>query len=824
MVPSAHDQRDFADSGPGTDLDHDSPYGSENGDNRGSAPDDSLAQDASGVKDSAVLGAKLGRTLGAAGSAAGAVAGGALGAIKSRRGRNIMMFALMPAMIMVLVGAVFVGSFLISADSATRPGNERITSSVETVAAEGVPIEFIDAYHAIATDNGIQWQVLPAMKYQREGGGGGEDVEPVPELGEDGEEVPAADAEEGTEEESEDVGNIVGPFGIDMDQAKKLEKDTGYKALSNAEAEDELTAADWLAPLFADYLFKTDPTLDQVDLEAGAEYVDNDDGTQTRGESLSSDSSTVSKSLKDGYTKALGMMPVENAEENAEEVYKIARSWALGNQVCAMNAIEGFVNDGSWSNPIKAALSSPYAMRRHPVTGVVKWHEGADLAAPAGATLHAAGSGKVSHAGPGGSEGGWAGNWVEIDHGKGNKTIYAHMSSVKVKAGQGISAGEPIGAVGSTGMSTGPHLHFQVHINGKREHTDPAKFLKVRGVNFGKDKPKSPGSSTPGGSTPGEGSEATPISSGALPQTFKAKLTTGQTVTLKQFQINHAAAIAAEGSKMGVSAKGQQIALMTAMQESTMRNLSNLRNQPESANYPADGDGGDHDSVGLFQQRPGWGSVKQRMTPADSARRFYGGPKGPNKGSPPGLLDKKGWEQMRPGKAAQTVQVSAFPDAYDKWEPFAKELLEVVAGISPMGGTDCASQGEESISDEVAGAPSAAAAKAVNAAKSQLGKPYIWGGNGPKGYDCSGLTKYAYGKAGINLPRLSYDQDKVGKKISKDALSPGDLIYWKNSWHVAMYIGGGKVIHAPKPGDVVKIVPLAYAHSGSPYGYSRPSA
>lgn len=119
----------------------------------------------------------------------------------------------------------------------------------------------------------------------------------------------------------------------------------------------------------------------------------------------------------------------------------------------------------------------------------------------------------------------------------------------------------------------------------------------------------------------------------------------------------NAAVIVQVGRDLGVPDYGIVIALATAMQESTLRNL----------------DWGDRDSVGLFQQRPssGWGSVEQLTTPDYAARLFYGGPSNPNAGYTRGLLDIPGWESMSVAQAAQAVQISAFPDAYAKWEASA---------------------------------------------------------------------------------------------------------------------------------------------------------
>jgi cell wall-associated NlpC family hydrolase len=221
------------------------------------------------------------------------------------------------------------------------------------------------------------------------------------------------------------------------------------------------------------------------------------------------------------------------------------------------------------------------------------------------------------------------------------------------------------------------------------------------------------------------------------------------------------------------------------------------------------------------------------MTPAYAAQAFLGGPKGPNGGSPRGLLDIDGWEAMSEGKAAQTVQVSAFPDAYDKWLPFAESLVDTVKGNAPMGGTNCEAQATTAVSAGQV-APSEAANVALAAAKAQIGVPYSWGGGNKDGkskgigkgantvgFDCSGLTLFAYAQAGITLPRLSDDQIDIGTKVTKADLSPGDLVFWTG--HVAMYVGDGKVIHAPRTGKNVAIVPVSQAHSGAPTGYSRPA-
>lgn len=117
-------------------------------------------------------------------------------------------------------------------------------------------------------------------------------------------------------------------------------------------------------------------------------------------------------------------------------------------------------------------------------------------------------------------------------------------------------------------------------------------------------------------------------------------------------------------------------------------------------------------------------------------------------------------------------------------------------------------------------APSARAATAISAAKSQLGKPYVFGTNGPDTYDCSGLTQWAWAKAGVSMSHYTVSQYNEFPHIPLNALQPGDLVFFKiDLGHMGMYIGGGMVIHAPQTGDVVKISPLS---NFNVVGASRP--
>ncbi|MFJ4540834.1 NlpC/P60 family protein [Streptomyces tibetensis] len=98
---------------------------------------------------------------------------------------------------------------------------------------------------------------------------------------------------------------------------------------------------------------------------------------------------------------------------------------------------------------------------------------------------------------------------------------------------------------------------------------------------------------------------------------------------------------------------------------------------------------------------------------------------------------------------------------------------------------------------------------AVAAARSALGKPYIWGANGPSGFDCSGLMQWSYAQAGVSLPRTSQGQRYAGRQVPLSEARPGDLVVYRgDASHVGMYMGDGQVIHAPYPGAPVRYDPV----------------
>lgn len=152
-----------------------------------------------------------------------------------------------------------------------------------------------------------------------------------------------------------------------------------------------------------------------------------------------------------------------------------------GNQAVSTPPAGGAVKPGSWAAPMAPGsyrLTSPYGMGVHPVTGVYKLHTGQDMAGPVGTPLIAAANARVKSS----SFNTAYGNLTILDAGGGVEIYYAHQSATAVKAGQTVTAGQVIGARGNTGYSTGPHLHFEIRVNGTP--VDPMPYMRSRGVDL----------------------------------------------------------------------------------------------------------------------------------------------------------------------------------------------------------------------------------------------------------------------------------------------------------------------------------------------------
>ncbi len=309
---------------------------------------------------------------------------------------------------------------------------------------------------------------------------------------------------------------------------------------------------------------------------------------------------------------------------------------------------------------------------------------------------------------------------------------------------------------------------------------------------------------------------------------------------LNASQIANAAVIVAVGQQLGIPARGWIVGIATAMQESQLDNTLT----------PAQSD---RDSAGMFQQRTPWGPLTDRMDPAASTRMFYTG----GQTGQPGLLDKPGWESLPVTIAAQQVQVSAFPNAYAKWETLATETVaKLTGGISDSADASAPSP-SATASASASASPSASAKpapisfadlaarcgsgvtaanwtplagatageKAVNAAAKWLGTDYSWGGGtltgpgtgiaqgaGTIGFDCSALVRYSWYQAtGVQLPRTARVIAANTTQISAAEIQAGDILNFDTMGggvtHDGLADGRGGMIHAPKTGSKVSIVP-----------------
>lgn len=187
---------------------------------------------------------------------------------------------------------------------------------------------------------------------------------------------------------------------------------------------------------------------------------------------------TAAKTELDSKNNQLQISLTENKkvqQELSDQIEQLEKdSNAIGEKIRQMQRARkgGVVGSVSnWPLPGRYEISSPYGYRTHPITKQRKLHTGIDLPAPTGTAIQAAGDGEVIYAGWYGAYG----NAVVIDHGEGTSTLYGHQSRIAVSNGDTVKAGQVIGYVGSTGWSTGPHLHFEVRVGGNP--TDPLRYF-----------------------------------------------------------------------------------------------------------------------------------------------------------------------------------------------------------------------------------------------------------------------------------------------------------------------------------------------------------
>ena len=173
---------------------------------------------------------------------------------------------------------------------------------------------------------------------------------------------------------------------------------------------------------------------------------------------------------------AMGVAPTAEQRSNADSIYNLIRYGAAGGGSGFAGSDVPFIGADGFCSPIgenwRNVVTSEFGYRRDPFTGERKGHSGMDLAVPTGTSVRAALPGTVTVSTY--NQGGY-GYYVMIDHGSGLSTLYGHNSQLLARVGQTVEAGDVIALSGSTGRSTGPHLHFEVRINGER--TNPRSYL-----------------------------------------------------------------------------------------------------------------------------------------------------------------------------------------------------------------------------------------------------------------------------------------------------------------------------------------------------------
>ncbi len=305
-----------------------------------------------------------------------------------------------------------------------------------------------------------------------------------------------------TQQEIELYDGMITDKSIEVEEAKALEVRQLDKYRSRVRAMEENGNASYIeyllnASTLADFLtavddigeiMQSDRALEDAYIEARenteavvAEYEEYKADIVEKQDELRDEQAELQAEL-DEATKLITDITANLAENAAVlEQFEAAEREAetnVANMVIALEkkrqeeAAAAVVGTGAfiWPVPSCTYLTSRFGLRVHPIYGTTKSHTGVDIGAESGATIVAADGGTVVLAGVNSGYG----NCVMIDHGNGYKTLYGHMSSIAVTNGQTVSQGDTIGYVGSTGVSTGPHCHYEVWKDGAR--IDPEQF------------------------------------------------------------------------------------------------------------------------------------------------------------------------------------------------------------------------------------------------------------------------------------------------------------------------------------------------------------
>ena len=166
-------------------------------------------------------------------------------------------------------------------------------------------------------------------------------------------------------------------------------------------------------------------------------------------------------------------------------------------------------------------------------------------------------------------------------------------------------------------------------------------------------------------------------------------------------------------------------------------------------------------------------------------------------------------------EAADSATLVSLDVEWDSGDTFEVKAEEPEPEPEPVVEVAEASRSNDSYESVAQVAPAARLGSVAATALQFLGVPYVWGGHSPAGFDCSGFTSYVYGLHGISLSPSSYAQWGVGVGVSQADAQAGDLVIMNGGGHVGIYLGGGQMVHAPRPGKSVEVVSLAYFNVNS---------
>ncbi|MDF1705839.1 MAG: peptidoglycan DD-metalloendopeptidase family protein [Aeromicrobium sp.] len=404
-------------------------------------------------------------------------------------------------------------------------------------------------------------------------------------------------------------------------------------------------------------------------------------------------------------------------------------------------------------------VTSTFGMRLHPTQNVHKMHAGIDLVATGSTTIVAAAAGTVTEAG---WRGGY-GNQVLIDHGNGVHTRYGHLAHPPtVTIGQSVQAGAPIGIQGATGDVSGAHLHFEVRQNGQA--IDPEPWMATHGVVLDGRQPVETvgapppavddasagiGFPLPAPSTPVRHSSSTPAA--PIPENMRQLYIAAAEKYVMPWTVLAAIGMieTRHGALTSISSAGAQ---------------GPMQFMPATfATYGIDGDGD---------------GLADINSPADSVY------------SAANYLTASGISNGEQG-----VRDAIF--AYNRADWYVNDVLtyaHAYGGGTVMGGVENCGDGSGNGDPNLSPLAGQRATTVLTWANAQAGKPYIFGGTGPTGFDCSGLVQTAFKQIGITMPRTAGAQRNWlaqgnGFRVEPGQERPGDLIFWDS------YLGPNQVGH-----------------------------